>query len=150
MIITSITANLREDASIGGGRTRHEVLLDDAALMRHVQRLVASDGTEVGLRLPTGHPGLRDGDVLAITDTDYWVVRAAPTDVLVIRPRSMGEMGRVAHALGNRHLPAQFAGDAMLVAYDHTVGRYLDENAIPYDREERVLPEPFRHAEHTH
>jgi len=85
------------------------------------------------------------------------VVSVLPTDVLVIAPRSVYEMGVTAHSLGNRHLQAQFFGpaseygaDVMVCAYDHTVEDYLRHNSVPYSRQERLMPVPFRHAEHSH
>ena len=38
----------------------------------------------------------------------------------------------------------------MVVQYDHTVEEFLTHHAVPYSRDERVMPVPFRHAEHTH
>ncbi len=85
----------------------------------------------------------------------WWSV--LPTDVLVITPTSIMQMGFVAHSLGNRHLQAQFFdadsdyhAEVMVVQYDHTVEEFLTHHAVPYSREEHVMPVPFRHAEHTH
>ena len=85
------------------------------------------------------------------------VVSVLPTDVLVIAPRTIHEMGVVAHSLGNRHLQAQFfdaaseyGAEVMVCQYDHTVEDYLKHVGVPYDRQERVMPVPFRHAEHSH
>jgi urease subunit beta len=59
--------------------------------------------------------------------------------------------------LGNRHLQAQFfdaaseyGAQVMVCQYDHTVEEYLKHVGAPYDRQERVMPVPFRHAEHSH
>ena len=100
---------------------------------------------------------LRDGDVLHIDGKDAIVIAVEHTDVLVIAPRSIKEMGVVAHNLGNRHMQAQFFGEdseygaqVMVLAYDHTVEDYLKHVAVPYSRQERVMPVPFRHAEHSH
>ena len=85
------------------------------------------------------------------------MVRVEASDVLVISARSILEMAIVAHTLGNRHLQAQFFGadseygaEVMVVQYDHTVQAYLDSVQVPYERQERVMPVPFRHSEHTH
>lgn len=57
----------------------------------------------------------------------------------------------------NRHLQAQFfnsdsdyGAQVMVVQYDHTVVQYLDAVGVPYLRQERVMPTPFRHSGHTH
>lgn len=151
MIITAIVGNLRDDPQvIAQDAHRETVWLDDQARTKRTQRLTTDHGTEVGLRLPAGHPDLRDGDVLLHDGAQAIVVKARPSDVLVIAPRSIHEMGVVAHSLGNRHLPAQFEEEQMVVQWDSTVADFLDHHRIPYRREERVMPVPFRHAEHTH
>ncbi|MEJ4100559.1 urease accessory protein UreE [Corynebacterium mastitidis] len=150
MIITSIVGNLGDHPGLVPADAHREVVwLDDQARTKRTQRLITDHGTEVGLRLPTGHPDLRDGDVLLRADTTI-VVRARPSDVLVISPRGVHEMGVVAHALGNRHLPAQFMGEQMVVQWDPTVVDFLTHRGVPHERQERVMSVPFRHAEHTH
>lgn len=121
---------------------------------RAVQRVVTDHGLTLGLRLPRGTV-LTEGDILHRDSDRIIVVASEATPVIVIHPRGAGEMGRTAHALGNRHLPAQFAADAdgrveMIVPDDHTVAAYLDHYGVPFERTERVLTTPLRHAEHIH
>ena len=71
-------------------------------------------------------------------------------DLLVISPRSFQEMGTIAHQLGNRHLPAQFEEDEMMVQYDYLVEELLNELEIPYKREKRKVKQAFRHIGHSH
>lgn len=163
MIISDIIGN-RSDPEVAArldGAHVEKVTLPGEALVKRTQRLVSDHGTELGLRLPRGAADLKDGDVLHIDTTgpraNAIVVETLPTDVLVIAPRSIREMGVVAHSLGNRHLQAQFfdagseyGAEVMVVQYDHTVEDFLTHHDVPYSREGRVMPEPFRHAEHTH
>lgn len=150
MIITRIVGNAIDDPGRILGMRVERVSLDNQALTKRIHRVTTDHGRELGIRLPAGAPDLRDGDILAIDDRGAVLVSAEPTDVLVIAPRNMGEMGTVAHDLGNRHLPAQFEGDAMFVEYDPTVEAYLRRHEVPYSRRDRVMPRPFRHADHTH
>ena len=55
------------------------------------------------------------------------VIDVLSDDLLVIKPRSLKEMGTIAHQLGNRHLPAQFEENNMLVQYDYLVEELLQE-----------------------
>lgn len=158
MIITEILGNrsaLSEQdlAAV----TEERVPMGHLELVKRVQRLTTDAGREIGLRLPSSFRELRDGDVLHLADGVLITVEVAPTDVLVIRPASTLEMGKVAHSLGNRHLQAQFFGEdseygetVMVVQYDHTVEHFLDHAEAQYTREMRVLPDAFRHAEHSH
>jgi len=159
MIIEKILGNLHElpDPRAYADRHKEKVVLPSALLVKRIQRVTTDHGKELGIRLPSGSPDLRDGDILAVEEKNLIVVSVLPTDVLVIAPRSIHEMGVVAHSLGNRHLQAQFfdaaseyAAEVMVCQYDHTVEDYLKHVGVPYDRQERVMPVAFRHAEHTH
>lgn len=157
MIIEELVGNVHElPTEQYAGRHHEKVVLPSSALVKRIQRVTSDHDRELGIRLAPG-PDLRDGDILYLTDTEMITVSVLPTDVLVIAPRSILEMGQVAHALGNRHLQAQFFGaeseyaaQVMVVQYDHTVSDFLEHHQTPYNRQERVMPVPFRHAEHTH
>jgi urease accessory protein len=161
MIIDRVLGNLHElPATEVEGLHREKVVLASSELVRRIQRVTTDHGQELGLRL-AADPGkagdLRDGDILFRDEKNLIVISVLPTDVLVIAPRTLREMGTVAHSLGNRHLPAQFFGadseyqaEVMVVQYDHTAEDLLRRLAVPYSRQERVMPVPFRHAEHTH
>ncbi|WP_299304100.1 urease accessory protein UreE [uncultured Brachybacterium sp.] len=158
MLITQTLGNLSElPDSERSAVTIDPVRLGNLELVKRVQRVTTASGREIGLRLPTELRELRDGDVLHREGDEVITVEVLPSDVLVIRPASIHEMGVIAHGLGNRHLQAQFFdadseyGQAvMVVQYDHTVEHFLEHQAALYSREDRVLPHPFRHAEHTH
>lgn len=157
MIIEKILGNLHEQPEAYAAHHKEKVVLPSALLVKRIQRVTTDHGKELGIRLPTGSGGLRDGDILAADDTNLIVISVLPTDVLVIAPRSIHEMGVVAHSLGNRHLQAQFfdsvseyGSEVMVCQYDHTVEDYLKHVGVPYVRQERVMPVPFRHAEHSH
>lgn len=90
------------------------------------------------------------GDVLFMDDKNVIIVDVLSDDLLIIRPRSMYEMGTIAHQLGNRHLPAQFEAEDMLVQYDYLVEELLQALGIPYKREDRKVNQAFRHIGHSH
>ncbi|GAB2482396.1 urease accessory protein UreE [Luteococcus sediminum] len=156
MLITKIHGNVHE-SPLPADTHVETITMPSAQLVKRIQRLRTDHGTEVGLRLPTGSPDLKDGDILSLQDGNAVVVRVEATDVLVIRARSIHEMAVTAHTLGNRHLQAQFftadseyGAEVMVVQYDHTVEAYLQQAGVEYDRQERIMPVPFRHSEHTH
>lgn len=158
MIITEVLGNRRDLSDEELGKFAEErVVLDNLGLLKRIQRVETDAGREVGLRLPGSVKELHDGDILYKDEGVLITVEAAPTDVIVFRPKTVFDMGVHAHALGNRHLQAQFFdGDGedgqavMVVQYDHTVQEYLDAVGADYTREDRVMPVAFRHAEHTH
>lgn len=83
-------------------------------------------------------------------DKNLIIIDVLADDLLIISPRSLNEMGVIAHQLGNRHLPAQFEENDMLVQYDYLVEELLQELQIPFKREERKVREAFRHIGHSH
>lgn len=159
MIITEVKGNAHSSPELVAGLHKEKVWLDSSDLVKRIQRLTTDHGNEIGLRLPPKSPDLRDGDVLLIDQDNENAVLVAvnPTDVLVITADSITQMAFVAHSLGNRHLQAQFFDadseygcECMVVAYDHTVVDFLTHHNIAFDRQDRVMPVPFRHSEHTH
>lgn len=164
MIITTVLGNKFDaptsdfDPASLAGLHEEKVVLPLASLAKRIQRVCTDHGRELGLRLAGDTVGdLRDGDVLFVDDKDAIVVAVESSDVLVIAPSTIMEMGTVAHNLGNRHMQAQFFGadsdfgaEVMVLPYDHTVEDFLKHVNVQYSRQERAMAVPFRHAGHTH
>ncbi|MFJ5692584.1 urease accessory protein UreE [Arthrobacter sp. NPDC093125] len=160
MIIEKVLGNLHDQpagTAPYAGLHKEKVVLPSAQLVKRIQRVTTDHGKDIGIRLSAGSADLRDGDILHVAEASMIVVSVLPSDVLVIAPQTIHEMGVVAHSLGNRHLQAQFFGgsseygaEVMVCQYDHTVEDYLKHVGVPYDRQERVMRVPFRHAEHSH
>lgn len=150
MIIESIVTNI-EEMPIEELSKRHKekVLLESSDLVKRIQKVTTDHGKEIGIRLKNPRD-LKAGDVLFMDDKNMIIVDVLSDDLLVIRPRSLHEMGTIAHQLGNRHLPAQFENDEMLVQYDYLVEDLLQELQIPYQREARKVKQAFRHIGHSH
>lgn len=118
-------------------------------LVKRIQRVVTDHGHELGIRLKENRD-LIDGDVLYMDERNMIVISVKDDDLLVIQPTSIQQMGEIAHQLGNRHLPAQFEGNEMLVQYDYLVEELLRQLEIPYKRENRKVKQAFRHIGHRH
>ncbi|MDW7614848.1 urease accessory protein UreE [Peribacillus simplex] len=145
-IVTNIDAMDREDIA---KRHMEKVYLESANLVKRIQRVTTDHGREIGIRLKELRD-LKAGDVLYMDDKNMIVVDVLSDDLLVISPRSLNEMGTIAHQLGNRHLPAQFEENNMLVQYDYLVEELLEELQIPFTREDRKVKQAFRHIGHSH
>jgi urease accessory protein len=147
MIIEKVLGNL----STIEKRTPHveRVYLESDLLVKRIQRVSTDHGREIGIRLKD-NKDLVDGDILHMDEKNMIVISVKEDDVLVIMPTSIGQMGDIAHQLGNRHLPAQFEGDEMLVQYDYLVEELLKQVKVPYKRENRKVGQAFRHIGHSH
>ena len=150
MIIEEIVMNI-EDMDKAEIEKRHieKVYLESALLVKRIQRVTTDHGKDIGIRLKQAKD-LVVGDVLFMDDKNIIMIDVISDDVLAIHPRSLNEMGTIAHQLGNRHLPAQFENDDMLVQYDYLVEELLQTLQIPFTREDRKVKQAFRHIGHSH
>ncbi|RHW39088.1 urease accessory protein UreE [Neobacillus notoginsengisoli] len=150
MLVEEIVTNIK-DLNKDELEARHieKVYLESADLVKRIQRVKSDHGTDIGIRLKEPRD-LLAGDVLYMDDNNLIIIDVLSDDLLVISPRGIREMGVIAHQLGNRHLPAQFEENDMLVQYDYLVEELLQQLDIPYTREERKVKEAFRHIGHSH
>ncbi|HLR63759.1 MAG TPA: urease accessory protein UreE [Lentibacillus sp.] len=150
MIIEEVVTNIN-DINPDERNKRHmeKVHLESADLVKRIQRVETDHGRELGIRLKNPRD-LESGDVLYMDDQNIIAVDVMSDDLLIIQPRNMFEMGTIAHQLGNRHLPAQFEDNEMLVQYDYLVEELLEELDIPFKRENRKVKQAFRHIGHSH
>ncbi|NEU31839.1 urease accessory protein UreE [bacterium LRH843] len=145
-IVTNVSEMKKEEIE---QRHVEKIYLESAHLMKRIQRVKTDHGKEIGIRLKEPRD-LLVGDVLYMDEKNLIVVDVLADDVLVISPRTMNEMGTIAHQLGNRHLPAQFEQDDMIVQYDYLVEELLRDLEIPFERTERKVKQAFRHIGHSH
>ncbi|RFB15244.1 urease accessory protein UreE [Bacillus sp. HNG] len=150
MLVERIVTNI-DDMEKEEIEKRHieKVFLESDHLMKRIQRVTTDHGKEIGIRLKEPRDFVA-GDVLYMDDKNLIIIDVLSDELIVIKPRTLMEMGTIAHQLGNRHLPAQFEGDEMLVQYDYLVEELLNELQIPYQREKRKVKKAFRHIGHSH
>ncbi|MFC3886149.1 urease accessory protein UreE [Bacillus songklensis] len=125
------------------------VYMESDALLKRIQRVTTDHGKEIGIRLKENRE-LLDGDILYMDERNMIVIQVLEDDIITICPTSIQQMGEIAHQLGNRHLPAQFEENEMLVQYDYLVEELLQQLDIPYKREKRKVKQAFRHIGHSH
>ncbi|MFI3272686.1 MAG: urease accessory protein UreE [Pseudomonadota bacterium] len=121
MIIEQILGNIHE------GNNSLEVIPVAFAWFEVQKKRIkktAMDGKEFGICVSAV---LKDGDILARTDTAVYVcdIQAAPLTKIAVS--SMQEMGRLCFELGNRHLSLKIEEHAVLVPYDAPTFTYLEK-----------------------
>jgi urease accessory protein len=97
-----------------------EVFLDFEARHRRRFLLTTVSGREVLLDLPEV-PSLQEGDELVLEDGGRIRVRCAEEALLEVRPKTAGDLPRLAWHLGNRHLPTEIGTDALWLREDHVI-----------------------------
>lgn len=149
MIIEEVKGNIANLTPEEKRKHVEKVYLENSDLVKRIQRVTTDHDNEIGIRL--SQPiDLQYGGILYSDENNMIVVDVNSEDLLVIKPRTLQEMGDIAHQLGNRHLPAQFTETEMLVQYDYLVETLLKELSIPYKREDRKVNQAFRHIGHSH
>ena len=83
-------------------------------------RLVADGGTEFLLDLAEATV-MQAGDGLRLDDGGIVAVAAAEEPLVEITAASPGALARLAWHIGNRHLPAEIAGDRICIRDDHVI-----------------------------
>ncbi|MGT2377960.1 urease accessory protein UreE [Staphylococcus aureus] len=126
-----------------------KVYLENSDLVKRIQRVVTDHGTEIGIRLKQPID-LQYGDIYTPMTVIMIIVDVNSEDLSWYQPRTLQEMGDIAHQLGNRHLPAQFTETEMLVQYDYLVEDLLKSLGIRYVSEDRKVNKAFRHIGHSH
>lgn len=127
------------------------VFINSDDTLKRILKVVSDHKNEYGISLENNET-LKDGDILYKNDNDkkIVVVKINGEDVIVIKPKNINEMGVIAHALGNRHLQAQFEDDTMIIQYDRLVEEELKKDNINYSHENKKLKKAFRHVEFSH
>ncbi|GBU18203.1 MULTISPECIES: urease accessory protein UreE [Methylobacterium] len=129
---------VRRDA-LTGGEIVDRVVLDHGDRHRRRVAMRGVGGLAFLLDLPTATV-LEDGDALVLEDGRLVWVEAAPERLLEIRAASEHALRRLIWHIGNRHIPAEIAADAVFIAQDHVLVemvRGLGGSAEPVTR-------PFR------
>lgn len=147
MIIEQVMGNIRQAEVLPAHIER--VYLRSDLLLKKIQRVKTDHGNELGIRLKNGEE-LRDGDILYQDEKNAIVISVLEDEVIAIKPTTIKQMGDIAHQLGNRHLPAQFTEDEMIVQSDYLVEQLLKELGVPYVCEKRKLEQAFKHIGHSH
>ena len=150
MIFNQVLGNINDIKDLNNLHIEKIYISSEDSLKR-IMRVNSDHNHEYGIAL-SENIELKDGDILYHDDKNIIIVKIKGDDVLVIKPNSMTDMGIIAHALGNRHLQAQFEDGKMIIQYDPLVEGELKRDKINYSRENLNLKKAFRHVEfgHTH
>jgi urease accessory protein len=134
------------------------ITLDETA--RHRRRMMLTSN-----RLPTGATIsflldlpqarlLRHGDGLKLSDGRIVEVRAEPEALMEVRGRDPRHLVALAWQIGNRHLAAEIAADAIRIRTDHVIramleglGATVTDISAPFDPEGGAYG---GHAAHSH
>ena len=147
MILDKVLGNI-ENTNLEGVHIE-KIYLNNEEMLKRIIRVTSDHGKDYGISLSDGNK-LKDGDILFNDGHNAVVVKFNSEDVLVIKPKDMNQMGKIAHYIGNKHLPAQFMDGEMIIQYDYVVEEDLRLRGIDFSRENKELKEAFKHVDFAH
>ncbi|MCL5014964.1 MAG: urease accessory protein UreE [Firmicutes bacterium] len=93
---------------------------------------------------------LADKDVLYEDETRVIVARVKPEQVLVMRPRTIEEMGALCYHIGNLHQPCWVNQSRVFTPNESFLKDLAQSMAVPFSEEEQILPQGFATRHRTH
>lgn len=147
LVITEVVGNLSDvEAS---DKHIDWLELEWEELNKRILRKETESGKDVALSFESAGT-LRYGDIVFEDENTIIAIRTKLEKVYVIKPKTMEEMGRAAFEIGNRHTPCIIEDDEILVRYDHTLDKLMDEVGVSYEQAERRFKEAFKYKGHQH
>lgn len=147
MVITKLAGNIGEVSSTS--KTIDWLELEWEELNKKILRKKTASGMDIAISLENSG-SLRYGDILFENDDTLVAIRTKLEKVFVIKPKTMQEMGKTAFEIGNRHTPCIIEENEMIVRFDQTLTKLLNEIGVAYDETERRFKEAFKYKGHQH
>ena len=115
-----------------------EIAMTSEDRQRVRRRVVASDGVEFGLELPTGTT-LIVGQALHTTDSKLYKITAAPEDVLTVNPKDISQAAFIGHLIGNLHRDIDIVNNQVIALWNEPLEKRLQKANLDYVREQRAF-----------
>lgn len=147
MLITKVAGHLDDYES--SNKKIDWLELEWEELNKRIMRKETENGTEVAIKFESNN-ALSYGAVLFEDENTLIAVRTKLEKVYVIKPKTMQEMGKMAFEIGNRHTMCIIEEDEILVRYDQTLEKLIEEVGVSYEQAERRFKEPFKYRGHQH
>ncbi len=140
MIIEKIVGNLT-DRDISGLEW-DEVFIEWYEVEKKVLHKTSAGGLEIGIRNSGDRP-LCDGDILYQDDRTALVIKILESSCIVLKPKTMEEMGKACYEMGNRHAPLFIEGDELLTPFDEPLLTALIKCGFSAERKTARLKIPL-------
>jgi urease accessory protein len=145
VLIMRATTIIRRQA-VDQDRIVDVITLDHGDRHRRRISLTADGGTSFLLDLQEAEM-LDDGDAIGLDSGWLVEVKAAEERLIEVRASGTPELLTLALHIGNRHVPAEIAGDAIYIGYDHVLLHMLNGLGAMTNIVERAF-RPVRGAYH--
>lgn len=149
MILTKIDTTVDELKDIEKYHVETVVLSSDE-LNKKIIRVTTDHGNEYGIRLTDESEGLHNGAIFFLDDHNLLVITVRSEEMIIIEPKTMDEMGEIAHMLGNTHKPVVVEDGKIVLELDPTVIELLNKKQVSHKVEKIKLKKPLKHVDLSH
>lgn len=106
---------------------------------KRIQRKTSNGGTDLSLKFLKEGQRLHEGDILYQDNEKAIVVHIKPCDAIVIKPKTMLQMGTVCYEIGNKHMPLFIQEELVLMPFEMPMFRWLEASGYEPLKEEHQL-----------
>jgi urease accessory protein len=100
-------------------------------------------GLNVVMEFVNENPALSEGDIIYEDDFKVIAIELKDCETIVLRPKSMLEMGRICNEIGESHQQAFYQSDEILIAYEESLFRSFSAAGYDIGLEKRKLTTPL-------
>ena len=100
-------------------------------------------GIEVKIEFIIENPLLSEGDIVYEDDFNVIAIDVKDCETIVLRPKSMLEMGRICNEIGESHQQAFYQSDEILIAFEDSLFRSFSAAGYDISIEKRKLVTPL-------
>lgn len=100
-------------------------------------------GLDVIMEFVNENPALSEGDIIYEDDFKVIAIELKECETIVLRPKSMIEMGRICNEIGESHQQAFYQSDEILIAYEDSLFRSFSAAGYDISIEKRKLVTPL-------
>jgi urease accessory protein len=100
-------------------------------------------GKELVIEFANDQQSLVEGDIIYEDDFNIIVIELMECDAIILRPKSMLEMGRICNEIGMQQLPLFYQSDEILVAFDESLFQSFSSAGYDLIRGKRKLVTPL-------
>ncbi|WP_234118217.1 urease accessory protein UreE [Clostridium hydrogenum] len=147
MIIEKILGNLH-DIDVKG-RKLDTIDIEWYEVNKKILKKDSSLGKEIGIRL-SEHRKINDGDILYMDDSEIIAVNIPESEVILIEPKSMVDMGTMCYEIGNQHVPLFLTEGSIMIPYEKPLMELLDKKGFNPKKEMRKLVNGVECHKHSH
>lgn len=126
------------------------VKLRSDELNKKILRVTTDHGNDYGIRLSDESESLQNGAIFFLEDHNLLLITVRSEEMIIIEPKTMDEMGEIAHMLGNTHKPVVVEDGKIVLELDPTVIELLNKKQVSYVVEKIKLKKPLKHVDLSH